>query len=217
MNEQEGVIKYDLIHAYKPVKDDATVADINAWRSVIYRLGLIGCDPERYGGLGFGNISSRPRGNSGACFIISGSQTGHLKELNADHYCAIEAVDLIGNTVRSRGFCKPSSEALTHACVYQLAPQVQAVIHVHSPEIWNHAAELNLPRTDAGAAYGTLAMVNAVKTIFDSEELNIEGTFSMLGHEDGIVAFGRSLEQDAWELIRLLVRAIRIVQHRNSD
>lgn len=217
MNDPEGVIKYNLIHTCQPLNDAATVADIDAWRSVIYRLGLIGRNPERYGGLGFGNISSRAPDDSADFFIISGSQTGHLKQLDADHYCAIETADLTDNTIRSRGLCKPSSEALTHACVYQQSRRIRAVIHAHCPEIWNHADALNLPQTDAKAAYGTPAMVAAVKAIFDSGVLGLKGTFSMLGHEDGIVAFGRSLEQAAWELIRQFAQALRVVQDRNYD
>ena len=211
MTEQEGVVKYNLIHSYKPINNDATIADINAWRSVIYRLGLIGQDPKRYGGLGFGNISLRPDADS-SIFIISGTQTGHLARLSADHYCVIEQADFIHNTIRSNGASKPSSEALTHACVYQQAPQVQAVIHVHSPEIWRNTVELNLFHTGAEIAYGTLAMVRAVEALFKSGAFDSAGTFSMLGHEDGIVTFGRSLEQAAWELIRHLAQAVRIEQ-----
>ena len=211
MTEQEGVIKYDLIHSYKPIDNNAAVADINAWRSVIYRLGLIGRDPERYGGLGFGNISLRPDSDN-SIFIISGTQTGHLPQLSANHYCVIEQADFLHNTIRSSGANKPSSEALTHACVYQQAPKIQAVIHVHSPEIWRNTAELNLPHTGAEVAYGTLAMVRAVETLFNAGTFGSAGIFSMLGHEDGIVAFGHSLEQAAWELIRHLAQAIRIEQ-----
>lgn len=211
MNEQEGVIKYNLIHSYAPIENVAAIADINAWRSVIYRVGLIGRDPERYGGLGFGNISIRSGIDN--IFIISGSQTGHLPQLSPDHYCIVEQADFIHNTIRSSGACKPSSEALTHACVYQLAPQVQAVIHAHSPEIWRNTVELDLPHTCAEIAYGTVAMARAVEALFNSGALASAGTFSMLGHEDGVVSFGRSLEQAAWELIKYLVRAIRIEQH----
>ena len=211
MSQQEGVIKYELIHSYKPVTDPATVSEINAWRSVIYRLGLIGQDPGRYGGLGYGNISLRPDPNRNV-FIISGTQTGHLAQLKADHFCTIEHADFIHNTIRSSGTSKPSSEALTHAIVYHQSAFIQAVIHAHSPEIWHHTAELHLPHTPSDVTYGTLAMARAVETLFNSGMSEPVGIFTMLGHEDGVVAFGRSLEQAAWELIRHLVRAILIEQ-----
>ena len=214
MNEQEGVIKYDLIHSNKPIADNTVITDINAWRSVIHRLGLIGQDPGRYGGFGFGNISLKVIADSGV-FIISGTQTGHIAQLSADHYCVIEQADFIHNTIRSSGTVKPSSEALTHACVYQQTPQVQAVIHVHSPEIWRNTLKLDLPCTGTEIAYGTLAMVHAVETLFTSGALKSAGIFSMLGHEDGIVSFGPTLEQAAWQLIKQLALAIRIEQHEN--
>ncbi|MGR9114339.1 MAG: class II aldolase/adducin family protein [Gammaproteobacteria bacterium] len=214
MNEQEGVIKYDLIHTHKTISHGSTVADLNAWRSVMFRLGLIGQDPERYGGLGFGNISSKPEAESNV-FIISGTQTGHLEQLNAEHYCLIEKADFAHNRIYSSGEIKPSSEALTHACVYRRTPRINAVIHVHSPEIWRNTNILDLPHTEADVAYGTIAMVLAVESLFISGSLKSRGAFSMLGHTDGVVAFGRSLEQAAWELIRLLVRAIHVEQRRH--
>jgi hypothetical protein len=32
---------------------------LNAWRKIMYMTALIGQDPARYGGYGFGNISCR--------------------------------------------------------------------------------------------------------------------------------------------------------------
>ena len=211
MHKLEGVTKYHLIHTHKLLGDTTSVAELNAWRSLLHRLGVIGQNPERYNGLGFGNISARI-GTDADAFIISATQTGHLAQLRPEHYGIVERIDFNRNTVWSIGPGKPSSEALTHACVYRHAPLAQAVIHAHCPEIWRNTADLDLPHTAATIAYGTLAMVNAVETLFSSRRLASDGIFSMLGHEDGIVAFGRTIKQAAHLLIDHLTRALAIEQ-----
>ncbi len=58
---------------------------------------LIGQDPARYDGYDFGNVSQRigdidaPHGKRS--FIISGTQTGHLQELDSRHYTRVMSYD----------------------------------------------------------------------------------------------------------------------------
>ena len=85
MKEQEGVIKYQLEHTQKPINEKFSLSEINAWRIIIFRLALIGQDPERYENLGYGNISQRLNSQSSQ-FIVSGSQTGHIEHLSPEHY-----------------------------------------------------------------------------------------------------------------------------------
>ncbi|WP_340121743.1 class II aldolase/adducin family protein [Methylobacter svalbardensis] len=177
------------------------------------RLDLIGQSPERYQNIGFGNISQRIDPHS-AQFIISGTQTGHLKQLNPEHYCLIVKAEPHQNRIQSRGLCKPSSESLTHASVYAQNQAIQAVIHAHSPEIWKHTVALGLPHTSVDIPYGTVEMAMAVEQLFQSGKLTQTSLFTMLGHEDGVIAFGRNMEEAAWELIKHLSKAIRIEQQR---
>ncbi|MGR9053621.1 MAG: class II aldolase/adducin family protein [Gammaproteobacteria bacterium] len=211
MHEREGVIKYDLVHSYAAIVDITPARDINAWRTIFFRLGLIGRDPNRYEGLGFGNISVRIDDTDGR-FLITGTQTGHLSELHREHFCMVDSIDFTGNRIHSHGESKPSSEALTHACIYQKVKSVGAVIHVHSPEIWHNARTLELPCTDRSISYGSKEMAAAVEKLFDSEQCGVPGAFAMLGHVDGVVAVGPSLEQAAWTLVKLLTWAVRIEQ-----
>ncbi|MBE0436565.1 MAG: class II aldolase/adducin family protein, partial [Methylomicrobium sp.] len=171
--------------------------------------GLIGRDPARYGGLGYGNISLKPKLNSNA-FIISGTQTGHIAELSREHYCEVWNTDIERYFLQSKGLTKPSSEAITHACVYRQDTSIRSVIHIHSPEIWQKTAELALPHTPVDVAYGTPQMAQAVAELFQSGRLDDRPIFSMLGHQDGIVAFGDSTEHAAWLLIKALGDALRI-------
>ena len=211
MKEQEGVIKYRLEHAQKPIDEKFSLGDINAWRTIIFRLGLIGQDPERYGSLGFGNISQRLDSQSSQ-FIISGTQTGHIENLSPEHYCLIVKADPRKNRIQSCGLRKPSSESLTHASIYDQDSNIQAVIHVHSPEIWNNTAALNLPHISADIPYGTVEMAIAVERLFLSGSLQQTSLFTMLGHEDGVVSFGASMQEAAWVLIKYLALAIGIEQ-----
>ncbi|MDI1291777.1 MAG: class II aldolase/adducin family protein [Methylobacter sp.] len=213
MKQQEGVIKYQLNHTQQPISQPCSLTDINAWRTIAVRLELIGQSLGRYQNIGFGNISQRIDPHS-AQFIISGTQTGHLKQLNPEHYCLIVKAEPHQNRIQSRGLCKPSSESLTHASVYAQNPAIQAVIHAHSPEIWKHTVALGLPHTSADIPYGTVEMAMAVEQLFQSGKLTQTSLFTMLGHEDGVIAFGRNMEEAAWELIKHLSKAIRIEQQR---
>lgn len=211
MSEMEGVIKYHLNHQHKPLPANINLNRLNAWRSVLYRLQLIGQNPEKYDGLGYGNISQRLAVDS-AAFVISGTQTGHLAQLSANDYALINNASVEQNQINSSGLSAPSSEALTHAGVYQQDATAQVVIHVHSPEIWRQTLALNLPHTTAEIAYGTPAMAQAVKNLFSSGQLSQLALFTMLGHQDGIVAWGATFEQAATLLIRQLANAIAIEQ-----
>jgi ribulose-5-phosphate 4-epimerase/fuculose-1-phosphate aldolase len=216
MTEQEGVIKYRLDHRYASLEQAIDIRHINAWRFMFSKLGLIGQDPARYQGLGFGNISQRltPDDNR---FLITGTQTGHLAYLKTEHFAMIEGANPKQNTLESRGPSRPSSEALTHASIYQLDPAVHAVIHVHSPDIWRHTLMLNLPHTGNEIAYGSVEMTEAVEKLFLSGQLQKRSIFSMLGHEDGIVAFGASLAEAAQTLITQYVTALAIEQNQTND
>ncbi|MGD7033426.1 class II aldolase/adducin family protein [Methylotuvimicrobium buryatense] len=209
MQEQEGVIKFRFDHQNRPIDQAISLSSLNAWRSILFKLGLIGKDPARYGGLGYGNISLKPDLNSNK-FIISGTQTGHIEELSREHYCEVSNIDIERYFLQSKGLTKPSSEAITHACVYSQDVSIRSVIHIHSPEIWQKTAELALPHTPADAAYGTPQMARAVAELFQSGRLDDRPVFSMLGHQDGIVAFGDSIEHAAWLLIKALGDALRI-------
>ena len=211
MNERDGVIKYRLEHRHCTLAINTNIGQINAWRTVLFKLKLIGQSPEKYQGLGYGNISQRLKPKA-MRFLISGTQTAHLDFLSTEHFAIVDWASPIDNTIHSSGPCKPSSEALTHASVYLHSPTTQAVIHVHCPEIWRNTHKLHLPYTHADIAYGTVEMAEAVEKLFTSKQFNKTPIFSMLGHEDGIVAFGNTLENAAITLLTQFANAIAIEQ-----
>jgi ribulose-5-phosphate 4-epimerase/fuculose-1-phosphate aldolase len=206
-SEQEGVIKYRLDFQLAQPRHYSTYAELNAWRTILFQLGLIGQDTERYEGLAFGNISFRP--DDTAQFVITGSQTGNQVYLTDEHCCTVLYADPGRNHISAEGPVKPSSEALTHAAVYAASSKAKAVVHVHSPVIWRHYQELALPAIDSAIRYGTPEMAEAVSALFARNLLYEKQVFVMLGHEDGIVSFGDSIADAGQELIRTLALAMQ--------
>ncbi len=210
MSESEGVIKYHLSHQNVALPTQIPIAVLNAWRTVFYKLELIGQFDDRYDSYGFGNISQRISAinHDSMQFVITGTQTGSLSLLSKQNYCLVKQVDLKNNSIESMGKTKPSSEALTHASVYQQNNEIKSVIHVHSPDIWSNTIELKLPYIAKNIAYGTPEMANEVAHLLQKSPLQQTGIFSMLGHEDGIVAFSDTLEKAACLLITTYSAAI---------
>ena len=67
---------------------------------------------------------------------------------------------------------------------------------------------LNVPHISAKIPYGTVDMAVAVERLFQTGHLDNIALFTMLGHEDGVVAFGGNLQEAAEELIKYLALAI---------
>ncbi len=214
MIQQEGVIKFDLEFREAPPLPEEALREINAWRKVLYLLRLIGQDPDRYDGFGFGNISRRLPPGAGAggrqAFIISGTQTGGLTDLGPEHYTTVLEASPERNRLVATGPIRPSSESLTHGELYALEPSLKFIMHVHSPEIWHHAALLGLPRTEPAAAYGTPAMAAETRRLLADPAVRAGGIFAMGGHEDGLVAFGRTAEAAGTVLLLTLARALQL-------
>jgi ribulose-5-phosphate 4-epimerase/fuculose-1-phosphate aldolase len=190
--ENEGVIQFQLEHTAGPAPEHPAIADLQSWHTRLHALQIIGQDPDRYGGYAFGNMSVRSEAGG---FIISGTQTGGLPRLQAQHYTEVIDYDIDANRVKSRGPIKPSSECMTHAAIYASEPTIQAVIHVHSPELWQAREHLYLRSTDASIGYGTPEMAHAVADIVQSSCHPQTGMLCMGGHVDGVVAWGESVEQ----------------------
>lgn len=206
MSQQEGVIKYRVDHTEACI-DPAWIQCLNAWRRIVFLLGGIGQDTHRYGGFGYGNISAR-LSDSPEAFIITGTQTGAFPELTAEHYVVVQSCDPYQNHLVAEGPIKPSSEALTHGTIYRLAPDVGAVIHVHSPEIWQQYQRLNLVATGPNVAYGTPEMAQETERLFAETNVEKQGAFAMAGHEDGIVSFGPSVAIAGQRFVALLAQAL---------
>jgi ribulose-5-phosphate 4-epimerase/fuculose-1-phosphate aldolase len=186
----EGYIKFNC---KRITSDDIPldkVADLNVWRKIIYDKGMIGMYPD---GIGFGNISIRHKDNS---FLISGTATGGIPNLDALHYALVTDFDLSSNSLICKGQINASSESLTHALIYECSPSTNAVIHIHNLEIWKRLMN-KVPTSNEQVPYGTPEMAKEIKRLFIETDLNREKIIVMAGHEEGIISFGKNLEEAA--------------------
>ena len=214
----EGVIRFEVEHTHATLEPrlHAEIARaLAAWREMLARLGLLGHDPRLYQGFGYGNVSARlgpfgdaPRGRR--AFLITGTQTAVRREVSLDDFCRVERWDIGVNRVVSRGPVPPSSESLTHAALYDIAPAARAVLHGHAPEIWRNARALGIAVTRPDAANGTPEIALEVQRLFRESTVSSTGILAMGGHEDGVIAFGASADQAGLTLVRQLARAIAL-------
>lgn len=204
MTDREGVIKFDLNFRPGPPPAAEQLGELDAWRSIFRRLGLLGQDPARYDGLGFGNLSRR--GAADGEFIISGTQTGSLPRLAPTDYATVTACDPLRNRIEANGATPPSSEALSHGVLYQADRRIHWVMHLHSPEIFALQGPLRLPVTDPAAPYGSPAMAAEIARL--ASRAGWPGLLVMGGHEDGILAFGTTAAETGTLVVRTLAAAL---------
>lgn len=210
----EGVIKFSAEHEPSPLsprRHGALACTLVAWREILARTGLVGQAPDRYGGFGYGNVSARcgppsaPR--RARPFLITGTQTSGKPCMDLDDFCRVEACDPGRNRVVSQGLVMPSSESMTHGALYDLGSHIRFVFHAHSPVIWRRARALRLPTTDRAVPYGSRRMAAEVAGLYRETALPETRVLAMGGHEDGIIAFGKSAEAAGIVLIQALARA----------
>lgn len=222
--EEEGVIKFSYDHTTAPFRLESQVNlvfRLIAWRNLMFETALIGQDPGRYGGAGYGNLSGRlgpfPGGRGNRRFIISGTQTGGKGCVTESDFCIIESYDYRANSVVSTGPAIPSSESMTHGAIYDLSPEVRYVFHAHSPVLWNRAVALRIPVTSADVPYGTPAMTQEVLRLYRTSNLADIKVLSMGGHKDGIIVFGQSAEEVGCILMVYLAKAYEFVMREQGQ
>jgi ribulose-5-phosphate 4-epimerase/fuculose-1-phosphate aldolase len=157
----------------------------------LFQAGLIGVYPD---GIGYGNISVRGWDAKTGNFIITGTQTGHKPNLTAADFSVVTDYDIARNSVVCEGPVAASSEAMTHAAVYELDSRIGAVIHVHTRPLWQQGREF-FPLTATEVAYGTPAMAAEMVRLYLGTRLPEIRVLIMAGHEEGVIAFGGSLAE----------------------
>lgn len=202
----DGVIKYDRSNfSYCEGLLASEFGDLEYWRKKLYQMNLIGEYPEAK--VGFGNMSvvqnyTQFTPSAHPQFVITGTQTGKHANLGATHYTRVLDYDVDNLKIKMMGSIEASSEALTHAAIYEANPNIKAVFHIHSNEIWLKMLADGSDKTCASIPYGTVEMAHATQNCIAGKNA---GVFCMHGHEDGIVIYGRSL-LEAGELTMKLHR-----------
>lgn len=216
---REGVIQFELEHHAGPLRlgdaEDECAHALLGWRQVMVRLGMIGRDPARYEGLGFGNVSARVPpwggGRGRRPFLITGSQTGGVESPTVQDLTRVGRWDRRRHAVTSRGVRRPSSESLTHAALYDVAPTVRFVFHGHAPVLWRAALDGRLgavPTTGVDVGYGTPEMAEEIHRLWKETRLSMGRFLVMAGHEDGVVGFGRTGAEAIASLVEPLGQAL---------
>lgn len=187
VTHDEGYIKYHFQWIQAEPIEAAVVGELCYWRDRLFKAGLIGMDSA---GVGFGNISIR----CDEGFIISGTQTGGITTITPEHFAIVTQVDISANSLICRGPIQASSEAMTHAAIYQCNSAIQAVIHVHDNRRWKQLLNV-AATTKASVPYGTPEMAWEIERLFREQPLGSSSIVVMAGHTDGIIAFGKNLEE----------------------
>lgn len=189
----EGIIQYDQSgFIFTPPLPAHEYSVLEKYREMLNQMKLIAAYDN---GLGYGNISMRkdyshlhstPRPQ----FLITGTQTGHLQYLTGEHYTRVIDFDIQRFMVVAQGTARASSETVTHASIYEMNPAINAVIHIHHPQIWTEMIKENYPATGKWIPYGTLEMAVAVKSCIHDKT---QGLIVMKGHKEGAIAYGPNL------------------------
>ncbi|MGF1487308.1 MAG: class II aldolase/adducin family protein [Prochloraceae cyanobacterium] len=188
-NRDEGYIKYRCNWIDRDIISADNIIQLNYWRDRLYRLGLIGVYDD---GIGFGNLSIRK--DNANCFIISGTKTGSIAHLTPQHYTKVTDFDWQENYVNCIGAIRASSESLTHAALYTANLEVNAVIHVHNLPLWENLLD-RLPTTNKNCAYGTPEMAREIINLSQKDAVKELKIIIMSGHEEGIITFGKDLDE----------------------
>lgn len=187
MAHTEGVIQYELTWESGPLPADFDPRPLAAAFRACRMRDWIGQSPDRYGGFAYGNLSVRTHPG----FVISGTQTGRLPSLDRQDLSWVTRCETSANRIVASGPARPSSEAMTHNEVYAASPAVDAIIHIHSSDLWRSAEALRMRTTDPAAGYGTPAMAYEIRRLLEAEPE--AGVIAMGGHEDGIIAYAHDM------------------------
>jgi len=185
--KKEGVIKFNCNWTKHGPVDFELFEQMNKWRNRLFNLGLIGVTQN---GIGFGNISTRFFENQ---FIITGSATGKIKHLTLEHYTKVTSFSIDNNSLTAQGPVIASSESLTHAALYEISSDIQAIIHIHHEGLWQKLKN-KVPTSDVSVEYGTPAMAKEIQRLYLETDLSVKRILIMGGHRQGIITFGSSIE-----------------------
>ena len=182
----DGYIKFRCDWENHTAVSTQDIVALNTWRNRLYSLKLIGAYES---GIGYGNISVRTKGNE---FIITGSATGNHAILTSDYYSKVVDFDIDKNYLKCIGLKQASSESMTHAAIYSIDKNINAVIHIHNLELWNKLLH-KVPTASKNAMYGTPEMAYEMIRLFDNEHAGKRGIIVTEGHVEGIFTFGSDL------------------------
>lgn len=195
----DGVIKYDTSgFTLSSPLGQHEYEDLEKWRHQLYQLKLIGeYLPEK---IGYGNLSlkkdySNFHQTNHSQFVITGTQTGGREHLDGKYYTRVLDYNFKNWSIKAMGPLQASSEALTHAAIYEADSQnIKCVFHIHNKEIWKGMIDQQYDSTPEDVPYGTEEMAKAVQSSIGNKT---SGIIVMKGHEDGVISYGKTMQEAA--------------------
>ena len=198
---KEGYSKFCALFVGVMTLEEGALEGLNCWRERMRVLGMVGAfETGELAGVGFGNLSQR----AASGFLITATRTGQLPLLTARDYCEVVSVDLERNTVSYLALANeitPSAECMTHAALYGADAGIGAVIHIHHNRLWQRL-QGRYPTTSTDVGYGTPAMARELRRLYLESELPRLRVAVMGGHEDGVIAFGRDIDEAGQTLLK---------------
>lgn len=188
----EGYIKYKCDFEENVLLVDDIIKDLILYRNLLWERNLIG----EHNNISFGNVSMRYNGNQ---FLISGTQTGGLKNVLPEHFSLVTKYSFKKNYIQCKGKIKASSEALTHAIFYDKLDYVNAVFHIHSLKHWMRLL-YRVPTTRKKAKYGSIELVHEINRLIRFSNLKEKQILVISAHKEGIICFGKDLK-DAFNIL----------------
>lgn len=198
MNDEKGYVQFHCEWECAGPLVEPMCSALRTWRDRLYQMKLVGVYPD---GIGYGNLSCRLQESDR--FAITGTATGRLTHLGAEHLTEVIEYDFARNWLRCRGPVQASSESLSHAAVYRSDSTIRAIFHVHHLGLWERLAG-HAPTTDPGIEAGTPEMARAVEELFRDGSLGQTGLFVMGGHREGIMTLGGTLDEAGSRLLKAL-------------
>lgn len=185
VNREEGYIKFRCVHEPGPAPEHPAWEALNELRSDLVKAGLVGVLEN---GVGYGNLSLRADNG----FVVTATATGHIPVLGREGYCLVTRCDIDTNTVWSSGPAQASSEAMTHAAVYEASPVTGCVIHLHHAGLYGQLMAGKAPATAPEAAFGTPDMARSVAELVRQHPA--DGVIAMTGHPDGFIMYAPDVD-----------------------
>jgi ribulose-5-phosphate 4-epimerase/fuculose-1-phosphate aldolase len=195
----EGYLKFGCHFSNEKIKIPSELfVPLNFWRENLWNKCLIGAYQD---GIGYGNISVRlPLSNQ---FYISGTATGGIPELAPVHYSLVERCNPEQNAIWCRGLIKASAESMSHSAIYVADAEVGAIVHIHNLQLWEKYLDV-LPTTSKDIEYGTPGMAFEISKIMVLPETIHNKVFVMGGHKEGLISFGKTVEEAAFAILALI-------------
>ena len=171
---------FDAVLVGPDIPQDSRLPQLIAWA---HRFAALGFTPS-YGPGDHGNLNCRtPQG-----LVISARETAKAS-LRPEQF--VEVIGWVARDarveVRCRGRLRPSTDTLLHLRLYELRPDIHAVLHGHDPETLKQAASLTLPVTERSAAVPSSELVQEVCRLAARHDY-------VLLRDHGFLALGPSIE-----------------------